>query len=67
MVIKECDKVMTIIDKSFDNGYVPCGTIGYVVDIAENKGTKHYLLEISDINHDDPLFDFKEEEIKLFP
>ncbi len=64
MVINECDKVKTLIDKKFDNGFVHKGTVGYVMDIAKKDNIKYYLLEIASINEEDPLFSFEETEVE---
>ena len=66
MVINECDKVKTLIDKKFDNGFVPAGTLGYVMLIVKtSEGKTGYILEIPGINENDPTFGFDENEIEL--
>lgn len=66
MVINECDTVRTLVDKKFENGYVPAGTISDVMLIVKKKDNSlGYILEINEINEVDPLFGFDEDEIEL--
>jgi len=43
MAIKECDKVVTLQDKQFNHGFVPRGTIGYVVFLKVINGINSYF------------------------
>ena len=66
MVINECDTVKTLVDKTFENGFVPAGTVADVMLIVEKKDkTLGFILEINSINEENPLFGFDENEIEL--
>ena len=66
MAINECDTVKTLVDKKFDNGFVPAGTIADVMLVVEKSDkTRGFILERNEINEEDPLFGFDEKEIQL--